>query len=155
MDKIKKDIFMYCILVIISILFYFVIIPQQIQLRDSWSGDITFTSRTFPNLLFITLGITSVVGVISSLFKISKLTDKSSTPIFKNIKNISTPLYFFVLLAVYAAMFHYLGYLISTAVIIPLYLVSLRCKNIKYYVITYIIGIAVYIVFKFLLNIAL
>ncbi len=155
MDKLKKDIFMYSLLVVISILFYVVIIPQQIQLRDSWSGDITFTSRTFPNLLFATMGGVSVIGIISTILKIAKLEDKSGTPLPKLIMGTLAPLYFFALLAAYAVMFHYLGYIISTAVMIPLYLISLKCKNIKYYAITYAVGIIVYVVFKFLLNISL
>ncbi len=155
MNKLKKDMFMYSFIAVISVVFYFVIIPAEIQLRDSWSGDITFTSRTFPNLLFITMGIAAVIGIITTVVKMSKLENKESTPLSVMIKDALTPIYFFIVLGVYALMFHYLGYPIATGIMIPLYLFSLKCKNIKYYVITYAIGIVVYIVFKYLLNITL
>jgi len=52
-------------------------------------------------------------------------------------------------------LFDRFGYAIATAIMIPVYLVSLKCKKWYYYAITYGVGITVFVVFKFLLNIPL
>jgi len=156
MKQLKKDMVLYIILVIISLLFYFVAIPQQIPLRSSWSGDITFTSRTFPYLLFFVMGVAALIGIVQTVIKIRRVTQPEEQQGIKDIlQNILLPVYFFLLAIGYAMMFDRFGYAIATAIMIPVYLVSLKCKKWYYYAITYGVGITVFVVFKFLLNIPL
>lgn len=151
MKRLKNDMFIYLCLIAVSILFYFVLIPRQIQLRGSWSGDITFTSRTFPYLLFAVMGIASAVGVVQTAFKIKQYQGGD-----QEIRTeLLPPIYFFVLTGAYALMFAKMGYIIATMIVIPLYLYSLKCKKWQYYLITYGVGTFIYVVFKFLLNIPL
>lgn len=158
MKRLRNDMLLYIGLIVICLLFYFVLIPQQIVLRGSWSGDITFTSRTFPYILFAAMGIASFIGVIQTAFRMKRFnaaersTDESGQGI---VGKLLLPVYFFMLTGVYAFLFAKLGYIIATVVIIPLYLASLKCKKWQYYLITYGVGAAVYAVFKFILHIPL
>lgn len=158
MKRLRNDMFMYIGLIVICLLFYFVLIPQQIVLRGSWSGDITFTSRTFPYILFAAMGIASLIGVIQTAYKMKRFIAENGSAVKEaggGLKKLLLPVYFFVLTGVYAFLFDRLGYIIATVVIIPLYLASLKCKKWQYYAITYGVGAVVYLVFKFILNIPL
>lgn len=158
MKRLKNDMLLYIGLIVICLLFYFVFIPQQIVLRGSWSGDITFTSRTFPYILFAAMGIASFIGVIQTAYKMKRCIAENGGGEKESgggIKKLLLPVYFFVLTGIYAFLFDRLGYIIATAVIVPLYLISLKCKKWQYYVITYGVGAAVYLIFKFILNIPL
>lgn len=55
------------VLLILSIVFYVVVIPAQIPLRSNCGADIVFTSRTYPSLPAIALMIMSVIGMAVSL----------------------------------------------------------------------------------------
>lgn len=156
MKRLKSDMLLYLCLIVISLLFYFVFIPQQILLRGSWSGDITFTSRTFPYLLFAVMGAASVIGVVQTGFKMKRYQGEVSPVRFgEGMKQLLLPVYFFILTGIYGFLFARMGYLAATIIIIPVYLVSLKCRRWQYYLITYGVGAAVYVVFKFLLNIPL
>lgn len=158
MKRLRNDMLLYIMLIVISLLFYFVFIPQQIVLRGSWSGDITFTSRTFPYILFVVMGITAFIGVIQTAYKMKRFIAENGSEAKEGgggFKKLLLPVYFFVLTGVYAFLFDRLGYILATVIIIPLYLASLKCKKWQYYAITYGVGVVVYLVFKHILNIPL
>ncbi len=157
MKRLKCDMLMYFGLLVISLLFWFIFIPQQIALRGSWSGDIVFTSRTFPYILFAVLGMASVAGMIQTAFRIMRLPAeerKAGAGSF-GLRPILIACGFFALTGVYAWMFSTWGYVVSTAVIVPVYLLALKCRKWQYFVITYGFSALVYVVFKLVLKIPL
>lgn len=72
MKQLKKDLFIYALFLILSVIFYFIVIPNEIVLRSSWGGEVSFTSRTFPYLIFIIVGASSLIGLITTFLKIKQ-----------------------------------------------------------------------------------
>lgn len=155
MKRLKCDMVIYVCFLAVSLLFWFVFIPQQIVLRGSWSGDIVFTSRTFPYILFAALGIASVAGILQTLYRMKTAVKEQVGQETMKWKSLLIPAGFFALTGLYAWMFSAWGYIVSTAVIVPVYLAALTCRKWQYYLVTYGFAAVVYVVFKYLLNIPL
>lgn len=160
MKQLRKDLVIYSLLVIFSILFYFIIIPREIVLRNSWGGDVTFTSRTFPYLIFIIIGVTSFIGVISTFVKMNKLSDEEKATFKREsfinvIKEWLIPITFMLLVILYGYLFSKIGYIVATIIVPPLFLLIMKCKKWQYYLALYGFATVVYLVFKFVLRIPL
>lgn len=160
MKQLRKDLVIYSLLVIFSILFYFIIIPKQIVLRNSWGGDVTFTSRTFPYLIFIIIGVASFIGVISTFVKMNKLSDEEKATFKREsfinvIKEWLIPITFMLLVILYGYLFSKIGYIVATIIVPPLFLLIMKCRKWQYYLALYGFATVVYLVFKFVLRIPL
>lgn len=160
MKQLRKDLVIYSLLVIFSILFYFIIIPREIVLRNSWGGDVSFTSRTFPYLIFIIIGVASFIGVISTFVKMNKLSDEEKATFKKEsfsnvIKEWLIPITFMLLVILYGYLFSAMGYIIATIIVPPLFLLIMKCRKWQYYLALYGFATIVYLVFKFVLRIPL
>jgi hypothetical protein len=160
MKQLRKDLVIYSLLVIFSILFYFIIIPREIVLRNSWGGDVSFTSRTFPYLIFIIIGVASFIGVISTFVKMNKLSDEEKATFKKEsfsnvIKEWLIPITFMLLVILYGYLFSTMGYIIATIIVPPLFLLIMKCRKWQYYLALYGFATIVYLVFKFVLRIPL
>jgi len=154
-DKLKRDFISYLIVFILALFLWFIAIPQQIVLRNSWSGDVAFTSRTFPNLLTIGFGIVSVLGMISTAWKYRALKEED-TPVEKHsLQWKITPWLVFAIIVVYAILFSEIGYIISSAIVCPILLFVLDCRNWKYYVTVYAFAAAMYVIFRIILLVPL
>lgn len=150
--KTRTDFWVMLILCVLSILFYFVIIPAQIPARSSWGTDSQFTSRTFPQILAIVLAISTFCGTVSSGWKLAKL-KKESAPEEKKervpIMQVLFPYFIFLLILVYGILFDKIGFAVSTALMASALLLVLRCKNWKYYVVVLVFTVAIYVIFRY------
>ena len=105
----RTDFWVMLILFVLSIIFYFVIIPAQIPARSSWGTDAQFTSRTFPQILAVVLAISSFCGVISNGWKLAKL-KKEEAPVSEKkdavqILQVLFPYLVFLLILAYGILF--------------------------------------------------
>lgn len=161
MRQSKRDIVTYSLLWIFSIFLYFVLIPSQIILRNSWSGDVDFTSQTFPKLLAISLFVVSSLGILQTMRKIMRFRTENCGAGEEGCKNKSTlyvkmaPLITFLMCILYVFLFGKLGFVISSAIVTPLLLVLFKCRKWTYYVSVYVFAACLYIVFRMILKVPL
>lgn len=73
LKKARREFCFMAVLLVLSILFYTVVIPAQIPLRSTWGADIAFTSFTYPSLLAAALMVMSVIGIADAVRKILAL----------------------------------------------------------------------------------
>ena len=153
LKKTRTDFYVMLVLFILSLIFYFIIIPTQIPARSSWGTDSQFTSRTFPQILAVVLAIASFCGTISYGWQLMKLKKaaapaeekKEKTPILK----VLFPYFIFLLILAYGILFDKFGFAISTALMASALLLALGCKNWKYYAAVLVFTIVVYVIFRY------
>ncbi len=160
MKQLKKDLFIYALFLILSVIFYFIVIPNEIVLRSSWGGEVSFTSRTFPYLIFIIVGASSLIGLITTFLKIKQkhkdgIEKETKETFLTVINNIKMPVVFMLLIILYGFLFDKTGYLIATLIVPSLFLAVMKCRKWQYYVILYGFAIIVYLIFRFVLRIPL
>lgn len=160
MKLLRKDLMIYILFIIVSILFYFVVIPNEIVLRNSWGGDVSFTSRTFPYLIFIIIGSSSVIGAITTVFKMRRISQENSEKDVRGtfvslIHTLKAPVIFMLLIIAYGLLFGKYGFILATIIVPPLFLLLMKCRKWQYYIAMYGFATIVYVVFKFLLRIPL
>lgn len=160
MKQLHRDLWIYIGLALASAVFYFIIIPHQIVLRSSWSGDVVFTSRTFPKLLAVSMFGISLAGIAETVLKTRKYVKESDKKKYAgsgtgNWKGVFIVLLFFALIVVYSILFAKIGFIISALVIIPVFLFCLGSRKWYQYAVVYSFAAMLYIIFRFLLNVPL
>ena len=160
--SVKTDFFLMLLLFVLSIIFYFVIIPAQIPARSSWGTDAVFTSRTFPQILAIIVAIASLLGVANTAYRFFKIKktmpggatvpkEKSGTSILQ----VVYPYFICGIIILYGVLFDKIGFAVSTLVMAPALLFLLGCKNWKHYVAILVFTGAVFIIFRYGLKVML
>lgn len=162
LKKIKRDMISMSLLMVISVLFYFKWIPEQIRVSSLWSGSTGFSSRTFPNALMIALFVVSAIGLIHSILQYRSIArgkqnneEAGENPPHSEWKKILTPMLVFVLILLYCILFREFGFIVATILVPPILLFVLNCKNWKYYLIVYVFAAILYIMFKIILKVPL
>ena len=162
MKKLKQDMALMLAIMILSALVYLVFIPAQIKLPPK--ADIAFTNRTFPQFTIAVIFIASALGFANAAIKYVKerktaavetgRADKAA--ILAELK----PLIGAALILCYAFLFKTLsalvpgwGFVISTALFIPVFLAFMGCKKWQYYVYVYAFASIMFVVFKYVLHI--
>ncbi len=160
--KLKKDIISLTILAIVCLWFYFIFIPEQIPLSSAASGNITFTSRTFPYILAVFIFIMAGIGLIQSIFKflayrkdIAKEEVKEKAIDKGELLQKIIPYFIYIIIFAYGVMFKKFGFIFATLIIIPIMLIALKCKDWKIYLYVYAFAIVLYLVFKLVLRVPL
>lgn len=155
----RRDMVTYLVLWTASIFLYFVLIPQQIALRNSWSGDVNFTSQTFPRLLAIALFIIASLGVIDTIRKTVRWKKENSggepAREKESLYVVMIPLITFLMCIIYAFLFGKLGFVLSSAIVTPLLLALFRCRKWQYYLSVYAFAACLYLVFRIILKVPL
>lgn len=156
-NKLKKDILMWGLFLIFSILMIFAIIPAQIPVSAMLAKEY-ITPRTFPTATCVILAVLSIIGLIHSLFKYSKLekvTEEKTHKTKEEIYDSVFPFLIFALILVYALMFKHLGFIWASIVIPPVILFLLNCRKWYMYLALYAFAAVVYIIFTFVLHVPL
>ena len=153
-----RDIITMSILMIISVMLYFVFIPTEIPLRSSWSGDVVFNSRTFPNILAISLFVVSFIGLLGGIKKIIRL--KVSEAEIKKETNgnrfaVFIPFVVFALAILYGVLFIQIGYIGATIIVPPIIMFILKCRKWQYYFYVYVFAALIYVMFEYVLLVPL
>ena len=162
----KRDVITYSVLLATSIILYFVVVPQQIVLRSSWSGDVSFTSQTFPKMLAIGLMVISSLGIMETLQKIAKQkkvnNESGKGPAGEKHSKTTESLYArlmpaitFLICILYTFLFAKLGFILASVIVMPIMLGLFGCKKWYYYASVYAFAASLYIVFRIILKVPL
>lgn len=151
---------MYAVIAIIGCLLYFYLIPTQIPQRSSWSGDVVFSSRTFPNIIAIVMMVTAAIGAVKEILAAVKTrpeegeADSGNTTAREARQALLVALFYGIILA-YAVLFSHAGYLVATAIMIPAVLWLMGSRKPWQYIAVYGFAAIIYAVFRFLLKVPL
>lgn len=148
---------MWSIFLVFGLLMVFVIIPSQIPVSAMLTKEY-ITPRTFPTAICIVLVVLSVIGLINSFLKYSKVEKTDEEKVRKTkeeIYNSVFPFLIFALALVYALMFKYLGFIWASVIIPPIILYLLNCRKWYMYLALYVFAAVVYIVFTVVLHVPL
>lgn len=155
--KARGDIILYSVLFIAAFVFYKWIIPTQIYLNALAKMEI-FNPDTFPNFAVIIFLITTGAGLIWAIIRYYRAVkangkpSKGQTEITKKEKiGIFMPYIVFALVLIYIILFAKIGFIPATAIIPPIILFVIGCRNIKFYVIYYVFVTVMYLLFRFIL----
>lgn len=161
MKKSKQDMAVMLVFMILSAAVYLVFIPAQIKL----SSNTGFTNRTFPKFTMAVIFAASAAGFLEALVRYRRArqnTASETEPERPDLRGRLLPLLGFLVVLVYGLIFHFAGirwrgysFLLATALFIPAFLLLLRCKNWRYYAAAYSFAAAMYLIFRFILKVAL
>ena len=139
----------------LALLMEFYIIPAQIKV-SAFGGGSGVNSRSFPQLAAWIILIPAILLSVTSGFQLLKMgkAEKQANSSIRwrdELRAIGLIALFFL----YAVLFNYVGYIVATVVVPPLVLLLLGSRNWKHYTAVYGVGIAVYILFKFVMQVPL
>lgn len=155
--KLKLDIVVMAILMILSLFFYFLFIPNQIRLSAMFTGNTSFSSRTFPNIVAIAVFIVASIGLIKAVIGLAEhrravppevTLPKNRPGSNKAIIRQMIPFIVYALIVVYCILFEVIGYIYATLIIPPLLMFVIGCRKRRYYLYMYAFGALLYLVFK-------
>lgn len=141
----KSNLLAGCFSILAAIVLYLIIPSQVGKEMQSVHG---ITSRTFPYVLCILMGVSGVGLIFQSL--VSKKEETKEVELGKEVKGI---LYILILLA-YGYGFSR-SFLISTSLLGAATLGFAKCKKLSYYVIVIVAVVILYLVFTRLLHVRL
>lgn len=151
--KAKQDLITMLLIMVLSLILRYILIPSQIQLRAS--SNPSFNAQTFPVILSVALFVISFVGALNAGWKLLKLRKENASekeakaPIA--LKKILQPAAVFLIAVFYGWAFSKLGYIVSTLIATSAVLLVLGCKKWQYYASVYGFCMVVYLVFKVIL----
>lgn len=157
--KIKQDLFLYSLFIVVGTIFYIFVIPTQIHISRAAAAE-KFSPDTFPNLLTIMFVGAAVLGLLLAVFRYfqfikvygkpkSEITQKST----REKIGVFVPYLVFLIIVVYAIAFRYVGFIVATLIFPPLTLLLVQCKKWHYYVIYYVFAAIMYLLFVFILKV--
>ena len=161
MKKAKKDMCSMLAFMLLSALVYWVFIPSQIKLAK----NAVFSNRTFPQFTMAIIFIAATVGFIEAAFRYKKakaVEQPSASESKFDFASNKMPLLGFAVILAYSLIFHYAsslirgyGFIVATVIFIPVFFLVIKCKNWKYYAAAYTFAAGMYIIFKYILHVAL
>ena len=161
MKKTKKDMLSMLVFMILCAVTYFVFIPTQIKLAENAEG---FNNRTFPQFTMIVIFLAATAGFVRAFRHYReemKNGAEESKETFRWASQLRPYIGFLIILA-YALLFHYIsiqwrgfGFIIGTAVFIPVFLLFIRCRKWQYYAAAYAFAAGMYLIFRFILRVAI
>lgn len=151
--KTKQDFTIMLLIMLLSLILRFVLIPSQIQLRSN--SNPSFNAQTFPIILSMALFMVSLLGAANAGWKLVKLrkevTSEKEAKALCSFRKVFQPAAVFLIAVFYAWAFSKLGYIVSTLIAASAVLLVLGCKKWQYYASVYGFCIVVYLVFKVVL----
>ena len=117
-----------------------------------------FHPDTFPNFAVFIFMIASTAGLLWAIVRYYIAVKKEGKPekehterTKKETIGILMPFVVFLLVIIYIMVFAKIGFIIATAIIPPIILFVIGCKNKKFYLIYYIFVIIMYLLFRYIL----
>ena len=155
--KIIRDIILYTIFVILLVLFYIFIIPNQIKISIAAKAD-SFSPDTFPRLITKVMIFVSSVGLVYSIIRLIMnikeygRAEKGSDGLSKGkLLQALIPFIVVILILLYIICFDKIGFILSTAIFPPLILFVIGGRNWKHYLIYFCFAALMYVLFKYLM----
>lgn len=153
--KILQDLVCAGFFLILSMFLIFVAIPSQISVGGGFvAAEAGANSRTFPYFAVGMMGIAAVGELIISIFQyihVKKEGQRATTEGGNEIR----ALIIFGLCLIYAWLFHAVGFLISTFLVMPFALFIMGSRKWKHYLSVYMVAIVMYFIFQYVLNVQL
>ena len=156
--NLKANIVFAVLFVALSLFMIFIAIPSQISLSAKWSTvDSGVDSRTFPYIACVIMGSAALVQLISNVRKYIELKKANQEIPGEKIvwANEIRAILVFVLCVAYGILFDTVGYILATLIIPPIVLFVMGSRKWYHYLSVYGVGVIMYVVFIFLLNIRL
>lgn len=157
--KIKQDLFLYSLFIIVGTIFYVFVIPTQIHISRAAAAE-KFSPDTFPNILTIMFVGASVLGLLLAIFRYFKFVKEYGKPDAEKTQmstrervGIFVPYVVFLIIVAYAIAFKHVGFIVATLIFPPLTLLLVQCKKWHYYVIYYVFATLMYLLFIFVLKV--
>lgn len=160
----KRDSITMLVIMALCLLAIFKFIPAQIRLPAN--SNSFFTNRTFPQFTITVVFMAAGCCFFFSLYQCWKMRKHSGTKSSEESQaELSTelvPLLGAAIILVYAFLFKILsgairgyGFIISTVLFIPAFLILMKCKKWQYYVSCYGFACVMYFVFRYILKVML
>lgn len=168
--KKKSDAILMAVILIIAIIIYFAIIPNQISMNKK-TAAMSFNPATFPKILTLGIMIASGIGFILYTVQALKLKKQYSDEIAEDKKLMAAkraemktkpfaeritpyvPYLTFILVLAYALIFNYVGFIWATVIIPPIMLFFFGSRKWQHYVAVYAFCAVMYCLFKFVLHV--
>lgn len=150
-EKAKKDVFLMAFLIVLSLVLLLWVIPSQIKVTAMMESE-SFTPRTWPYLITLSLLAVSLIGFINSLTRYLRLR-REEGPAEKrkwtraDWEKELFPYLIFALVVLYGALFNLFGIIPATAIVPPILLWFLRCRKWQMYAVFYGFAAAIYLLF--------
>lgn len=156
--KTVKNLGSSIVLLIVSLVMWFYLIPEGIKVSSTFGGAAGVTSRTFPYFTAAVIGIISFIQLIVFSFKIIKQRsihaikeDTKSDNIVSEIRSIII----YALFIIFVLLFRYFGSIIAMIIVPPLILWVMGSRNLYHYLSVYGFMGVMYLVFRFVLQVYL
>ncbi len=125
------------------------VIPSQVKVIT----DEVVNSRTFPYVLSVIIMVMSTKTIVVEVIKLARKQEVEKKEF--DIKVEAKALFLFTLLIVYVILIQVIGYLVSSLLMVTAFLVFFKTKKWYYYAITLGISVAIFYIFRMVLNIQL
>lgn len=125
------------------------VIPGQIKVMNSE----VVTSRTFPYLIALLLMTMSIKQIASTLIKWLKNQDITTKEF--DLKVEAKAFLLFLFLIIYLALIPFIGFLLSSLLMVSAFLLFFKTKNWISYAIVLSSTISIYFIFRYFLNVQL
>lgn len=158
MKEIKRDLIVYCVLILAAVMVYFFIIPNQIYVSSSAAAE-AFSPDTFPRFAAIIVFIAAVIGLLNSirlylaarsLETVQEDTLHAPRTTKERLASL-IPYLVFLLILLYGILFYKLGFILATVTIPPVILLFIGCRKWHYYAIYYAFTFVLYLLFRYIL----
>lgn len=127
----------------------FLVIPSQVKVVT----DEVVNSRTFPYILSLIIMAVSLKTVAVEVIKLVKKKEVEKKEF--DVKVEAKALFLFSLLIVYVILIQVIGYLVSSLLMVSSFLVFFKTKKWYYYAITLGLTVAIFYIFRIVLNVQL
>ncbi len=118
-----KSLISMIVIMVFSLVLYFILVPNFVTVRESVSGSISFTSQTWPHIVAVILFVLSTYGTVKYL-RLYLIDRKNADEVEKlDFKALIRPAIAFALILAYALLFVNFGTIISSIICVPALLI--------------------------------
>lgn len=154
----KKEIIAMAVLVVISLLGFFVVIPNQIPETSAFSTAGGVGSRTVPYMVVVVIGVLAFAEIIKNIVLMSKVKQevkKIDSPEEKQearAKLIKT-FGLYGLFILFGLLFMFTGFLLACLISLPIILYVLGIRHKGYYIGIIVFSGITYVLFRYVLEV--
>ena len=163
LKKVRENIIVMLVLAVACTAILFWGIPTYVPVPSAAQGQ-SFTPRTMPYILMTVVAVCIVIELYNSVraYIAAKKELEASGEVPVKVKKTAhdilskaMPYMMFAIVVLYGVMINQFGFIISTAVIIPVILLVIGCRKWHYYAIVYAFAAIMWTIFKILLKVQL
>ena len=158
------NIFASSAFILVCVVLIFIAIPNEIEVSGALGSSTVTNSRFFPYVVSIFICVIALMELTIALIKYIKLckkenkeaaTEERSSEHGKRYTSVLRVVLVGGLFALYVYLFKLVGFIISTAVVLPAVLFVMGSRKWYHYVIFYGVAAVTYVLFKFVLHVSI